>query len=66
MKKILCTEAAPPASLQGMMKEPFAGKATGFVTSSRVADSTPASLYAHVPEEDWEVGPLSIQGQNLL
>ncbi|XP_055335624.1 alkaline phosphatase-like isoform X2 [Paramacrobiotus metropolitanus] len=32
-----------------------AGKSTGIISNTRVVDSTPASLYAHTPEEDWEV-----------
>lgn len=30
------------------------GKATGFVTNTRVTHATPASVYAHVSERDWE------------
>ncbi|XP_022104206.1 alkaline phosphatase-like isoform X2 [Acanthaster planci] len=30
------------------------GKATGFVTTTRVTHATPASLYAHSPQRDWE------------
>ncbi|XP_038075850.1 alkaline phosphatase-like isoform X1 [Patiria miniata] len=31
-----------------------AGKATGFVTTSRVTHATPAALYAHCPDRYWE------------
>ncbi|XP_071805530.1 alkaline phosphatase-like [Asterias amurensis] len=31
-----------------------AGKATGFVTTSRVTHATPAALYAHSPDRYWE------------
>ena len=31
-----------------------AGKATGFVTSTRITHATPASLYAHSADRDWE------------
>ena len=31
-----------------------AGKDTGFVTTTRVTHATPASLYAHSAERDWE------------
>ena len=31
-----------------------AGKDTGFVTSTRVTHATPASLYAHSADRDWE------------
>ena len=30
------------------------GKATGFVTTSRVTHATPAALYAHSPDRYWE------------
>lgn len=30
------------------------GKATGFVTTSRVTHATPAALYAHSPNRYWE------------
>ncbi|XP_022104179.1 alkaline phosphatase-like [Acanthaster planci] len=30
------------------------GKATGFVTTTRVTHATPACLYAHSPDRDWE------------
>lgn len=30
------------------------GKATGLVTNTRVTHATPASIYAHVSERDWE------------
>ncbi|XP_015595863.1 alkaline phosphatase [Cephus cinctus] len=31
-----------------------AGKATGFVTTTRVTHATPAALYAHCPDRRWE------------
>lgn len=31
-----------------------AGKAVGLVTTTRVTHATPAALYAHTPERDWE------------
>lgn len=31
-----------------------AGKSTGFVTTTRVTHATPASLYAHTPNRNWE------------
>ncbi|XP_071535264.1 alkaline phosphatase-like [Panulirus ornatus] len=31
-----------------------AGKHTGFVTTTRVTHATPAALYAHIPNRDWE------------
>ena len=30
------------------------GKSVGFVTTTRVTHATPAALYAHTPERDWE------------
>ncbi len=30
------------------------GKATGIVTTTRITHATPATLYAHTPERDWE------------
>ena len=30
------------------------GKATGFITTTRVTHATPSSLYAHSPERGWE------------
>ena len=30
------------------------GKSTGIVSTARVTHATPAALYAHVPERDWE------------
>ncbi|WP_022696350.1 alkaline phosphatase [Euryhalocaulis caribicus] len=31
-----------------------AGKATGLVSTARITHATPATVYAHVPERDWE------------
>lgn len=31
------------------------GKATGIVTTTRLTHATPASIYAHSPERDWEM-----------
>nr|CAI5860844.1 unnamed protein product [Callosobruchus analis] len=31
-----------------------AGKATGFVTTTRVTHATPSALYAHTPNRNWE------------
>lgn len=31
-----------------------AGKATGFVTTTRVTHATPSALYAHYPDRNWE------------
>ncbi|XP_031621128.1 alkaline phosphatase-like [Contarinia nasturtii] len=31
-----------------------AGKATGFVTTTRIVHATPSALYAHVPDRRWE------------
>lgn len=30
------------------------GKSTGFVTTARITHATPATMYAHSPERDWE------------
>lgn len=30
------------------------GKATGLVTTTRVTHASPAGIYAHVPERNWE------------
>ena len=30
------------------------GKSVGFVTTTRVTHATPAALYAHTPDRDWE------------
>ncbi len=30
------------------------GKATGFVTTTRVTHATPSNLYAHSPDRNWE------------
>ncbi len=31
-----------------------AGKATGFITTDTVTSATPAALYAHAADRDWE------------
>ena len=43
---------APLKSLGEIAKE--AGKAVGFATTTRVTHATPATVYAHAPERDWE------------
>ena len=37
-----------------MLHAQRAGKDTGFVTTTRVTHATPASLYAHSADRDWE------------
>ena len=39
-----------------------AGKATGFVTTARVTHATPAALYAHVVERDYECDSVIPEG----
>lgn len=43
---------SPLKSLGEIAKE--AGKMAGFVTTTRVTHATPATMYAHAPERDWE------------
>ena len=37
-----------------MLHAQRAGKDTGFVTTTRITHATPASLYAHSADRDWE------------
>lgn len=43
---------SPLRSLGEIAKE--SGKSAGFVTTARVTHATPATVYAHAPERDWE------------
>ncbi len=53
-----CADALshPLRSIGEIAKE--RGAAVGFVTTARVTHATPAALYAHSPERDWEVDRL--------
>lgn len=53
--------------IQGLMtwaqKE---GKRTGFVTTTRVTHATPAALYAHTPERDYEADEIVPPGSSIV
>ncbi len=54
VKRQACTDAlANPLATIGEIAEER-GKAVGFVTTARVTHATPAAIYAHSPERDWE------------
>ena len=38
------------------------GMRTGFVTTSRVTHATPAALYAHAQDRDWETNKFTPDG----
>ena len=41
--------------LQGLLHKAVAdGKATGIVTTDRITNATPGSLYAHIQNRKWE------------
>lgn len=42
------------------------GKRTGFVTTTRVTHATPAALYAHTPERDYEADEAVPAGSSLM
>ncbi|XP_074030665.1 alkaline phosphatase 12 [Leptinotarsa decemlineata] len=45
----------PSARLDSIFKwAQYAGKSTGFVTTTRVTHATPSALYSHTPNRNWE------------
>lgn len=55
-------QATPLKSI--MVHAQQAGKDTGFVTTTRITHATPASLYAHSADRDWECYQ-DIEDENL-
>jgi alkaline phosphatase len=49
-----CASASGAALLSIVELAESAGLATGIVTTTRVTHATPASVYAHVPDRNWE------------
>jgi alkaline phosphatase len=49
-----CASAAGAALLSIVELAESAGLATGIVTTTRITHATPASVFAHVPDRDWE------------
>ncbi|KAK3603506.1 hypothetical protein CHS0354_030359 [Potamilus streckersoni] len=50
-----CTSAGQDTHVTSILDWSLAeGKSVGIVTNTRVTHATPAALYAHVPERDWE------------
>ncbi|KAL3861252.1 hypothetical protein ACJMK2_007300 [Sinanodonta woodiana] len=50
-----CTSASQDTHVTSILDWSLAeGKSVGVVTNTRITHATPAALYAHVPERDWE------------